>query len=613
MADQTQVTDEQRLDAYAEWLRANKEKAGSPEFVKVADAYRQLRTPAETEKPDPYSFVHTAGRVVSDAVLGIPDLFIKLQNAGLNPLEPGPMRELRQRAQAAGQPGLQTEFAPRVRSAVGIEELPPDASTARRLGEAGLTALVGTGGGGVVGALGRAGTVGEALTGAGSALTRNVAVPIATATAGGKAGEVVSEALGGDRDTGALLGSLAGGVAPSVRGQMAARGARPDAAEIAAAARRQGVTLTPGMVGDPSVQALENSLAGKGGSGGVITRGRNTALDQMRGAVERAIEERQALPAATPETADISNAAQTARAGGSDVSGAVQQRLMERVGPRTPVDTTDLYASLGRILNQTDPGTAAPVVSRMGHLRDMIEQARLRDAAARGGAGDPNATVPLTVPYEQFKDWRTGLGRRMQNLDPVPGRFSGQIYDEATQAMRNAATEAGVHPQEFNLAQDVTRNQMRAADIQEAYDRTLGNVEQAAPGPRRFVQWWQGMTPQEQTAIAGSQQGALSDVARLSRAYNYPTNQTGLSRSLGGQLSDVTGRAVGAAFGSMSDAVGIPSGVGAAAGTFGMTPLNWLRARALQARVPAMAGGPRPMTIDDLIAAMQAANIGATR
>jgi hypothetical protein len=357
------------------------------------------------------------------------------------------------------------------------------------------------------------------------------------------------------------------------------------------------------------VQALENTLSGKPGSSRVITGARSTALDEMRGAVARAIEERQALPAARPETADISNVAQTARAGGSDVSSAVQGRLMERVGPRAPVDVTDLYAALGRILNQTDPASAAPISTRMGHLTEMAERSRLMDAVQRGGTPDPNA--PLTVPYEQFKDWRTSLGRRMQNLDPVPGRFSGQIYDEATGAMRNTATQAGVHPQEFQLAQDVTRNQMRAGELNQAYERTLGNVEQAAPGPRRFVQWWESLTPQEQASLAGPQQGTFADVARLSRAYNYPTNQTGLSRSLGGQLSDLTGRAVGAAVGSLSDAIGIPSSIGAAAGTYGMTPINWLRARALQARVPAMAGGPRPMTVDDLIAAMQAARIGA--
>jgi hypothetical protein len=247
----------------------------------------------------------------------------------------------------------------------------------------------------------------------------------------------------------------------------------------------------------------------------------------------------------------------------------------------------------------------------MGHIRDMVEQSRMVQAA-QGRPVDPNA--PLTVPYEQFKDWRTALGRRMQGLDPVPGRFSNQIYDEATGAMRNTATAQGVHPQEFNLAQEITRNQMRAGDIQEQYDRSLGNIEMSAAGPRQFGRWWASLTPEEQASLAGSQNSAIADVVRLSRAYNYPTSQTGLTRAFGGQLADVGSRAIGGALGSLLSNTGIPGAgqVGAAIGTAGMTPINWLRARALEGnRASAMAGGARPVTIDDLIAALQAANIGA--
>lgn len=44
------TTDTERLDAYANWIRANANKKGSPEFEKVAEAYRSMRlaTPAES-------------------------------------------------------------------------------------------------------------------------------------------------------------------------------------------------------------------------------------------------------------------------------------------------------------------------------------------------------------------------------------------------------------------------------------------------------------------------------------------------------------------------------------------------------------------------------------
>jgi hypothetical protein len=181
--------------------------------------------------------------------------------------------------------------------------------------------------------------------------------------------------------------------------------------------------------------------------------------------------------------------------------------------------------------------------------------------------------------------------------------------------MRDTATAAGVHPQEFALAQDITRNQMRANEIREVYDRTLGNVDQTAAGPRGFARWWNSLMPQEQAALAGPQNSVFADVARLSRAYNYPTGQTGLTRSLGGQLADLGDRAAGAAVGSLLSTTGIPGAgqAGAAAGAMGISPVrNWMRARALEGRrASAMARGPQPMTIDDLIGAMQAARIGA--
>jgi hypothetical protein len=554
------------------------------------DAYLKGQQPPVADKAasdkiaaldDPYSARSTVGRVATDIITGIPDLAIKIQNAGLNPFTL-PAR-VADKLLGTEQPTTPIpEIGPYVRSAIGVPDLPQDASTVRRLGEAAATMV---------------GSVGTGAPAASREIVRDVVKPMAGATVGGNVGGWV----GGD--TGSLLGSLIGGVGPSFAAQRGARGARPDATEIAEAAQRQSVTPTAGMVGDLTVQAQENALSGKRGSSGVISQARQTALEQMRAAAERGIEARQALPAATPETADIHNVATTARAQGTDVSSAAQQRLMDRVGPTRSVDVAPVIAEMERVRSTTDPGTYAPIDARVEYLRQMLPR-------------DPQGNVTgSTVDYQRFKDWRSGLGRRMNNLDPIPGRFSGGIYDAATGAMRDTATAAGVHPQEFALAQDITRNQMRANEIREVYDRTLGNVDQTAAGPRGFARWWNSLMPQEQAALAGPQNSVFADVARLSRAYNYPTGQTGLTRSLGGQLADLGDRAAGAAVGSLLSTTGIPGAgqAGAAAGAMGISPVrNWMRARALEGRrASAMARGPQPMTIDDLIGAMQAARIGA--
>lgn len=54
---------EQRLDAYANWLRSNQNMAGTPEFDRVAQAYRELRlAPEQAEQPADQTVGQALGR-----------------------------------------------------------------------------------------------------------------------------------------------------------------------------------------------------------------------------------------------------------------------------------------------------------------------------------------------------------------------------------------------------------------------------------------------------------------------------------------------------------------------------------------------------------------------
>src|SRR5262245_5918122 len=168
---------------------------------------------------DPYSARSTIGRVATDIITGIPDLAIKIQNAGLNPFT----MPARVADKLLGTERPQTpipEIGPYVRSAIGVPDLPQDASPMRRMAEGAATMV---------------GSVGTGAPAASREIIRDVVKPMVGGTVGGTVGGWV----GGD--TGSLLGSIVGGVYPSARAQMGARGARPDAAEIADAAQRQGV------------------------------------------------------------------------------------------------------------------------------------------------------------------------------------------------------------------------------------------------------------------------------------------------------------------------------------------------------------------------------------
>lgn len=560
---------------------------------------------------DPTTARSSVGRVASYVATGLPDLVIKAANAGLLPWDiPGTVADYftgtkRERPQIP-------EIGPAVRSAIGVKDL-PDGNTARNLAEGAAAALFSGGASGAGRALG-AGNYGQAA----GAIARDVVAP----TVGSYYGGEVGSKYGGD--TGALIGSLVGGAAaqtaPSIVRRLAeqryASGARPDAADISAAAQRQDVTPSAGMLGDKGTQALERRLSGQAGSAGVIANARDTAAGQITDAANRAVEARRAIPAPTPETADIIDVANRARAGGQDVTGAVQTDLMNRIGARSPVDVSNLFADLGRVSLQTDPATAAPIKTRMGHLQDMAVQHRLVETLANGGKVDPNA--PLVVPYEQFKDWRTRLGKGMQGLDPVDSRFRGQIYDTATQAMRQAAIDRGIPGALFDTAQGITTNEYRAGTMADKIASTLGT--EGARGPAQFNRWWEGLTPEEQVKLAGPQRGAMSDISQLAQAHNYPTSQTGLTRSVGGQLAANAWRLISSlGLAGAAHALGIPGGevVGATIGAAVPEGYANVRARALQSDLArrGMSGqfSPwvNPMSRDELLAALTAANVGA--
>jgi hypothetical protein len=150
------------------------------------------------------------------------------------------------------------------------------------------------------------------------------------------------------------------------------------------------------------------------------------------------------------------------------------------------------------------------------------------------------------------------------------------------------------------------------------YVRQLGNQTlnaQGARGPINFASRWEGMHPEARDVIGGRQLPDINDVASLARSFDYPTNQTGLGRTMGplahGAARAITGSEIGGAIGRM---LGIPGAevTGRALGAYAQVPLSNLRARILQGGVArnALAGGAAPQvtTMADLVAALNAAN-----
>src|SRR4029077_16093498 len=104
------------------------------------------------EQPDPYGANATIGRVATGVVGGVPDLAIKVQNAGLNPFDmPGAVAD-KIMARFGYTPPEKTkipEVTPLLRQATGTPELPADASGTRRFLEGAATVAAGGGAQGV--------------------------------------------------------------------------------------------------------------------------------------------------------------------------------------------------------------------------------------------------------------------------------------------------------------------------------------------------------------------------------------------------------------------------------------------------------------------------------
>ena len=253
-------------------------------------------TPGE---PDASGINATIGRVATGIIGGVPDMAIKVQNAGLNPFDM--VGRGVDKLMGNAPPPRIPEVTPLLRQATGTPELPEDASTARRALE-GAATVAGGGGAQAVGrAIQAAPTAAAAVMPAAAAATRNIVAPLVGSEVGGKVGEKV----GGEK--GQVLGSLLGGMVSNVPGPSSAveryygRQARPDAPAIAAAAERQGITPTAGMLGNEKIQEVERAISGRGTlpmTNNPVVAARERTLVQMR---EQADQHCRSSRSSTPE------------------------------------------------------------------------------------------------------------------------------------------------------------------------------------------------------------------------------------------------------------------------------------------------------------------------
>jgi len=362
-------------------------------------------------------------------------------------------------------------------------------------------------------------------------------------------------------------------------------------------------------------------------------------------------------------------------------SSAVQQGMYDRIG-NAPVDVAGTYAALRSEIASTDAITARPMVARLDALEQMMPRDRNGQVIIgqngqilvpinafkdwTGGLGKQTQTleaVPgrhLDQIYGPARDAmrETALAEGVQPHEfditqgvtrSLTGSGGPVKYFEKIAGKEGTAGRVGGMPPEraFNRVVDEQNPEgLRRLEqhAPQALDRIAGDTLRlraqetlgqggtggsgapiegirggGAAGARKFANWWDNMSPEAQRILGGNQQGTMTDLSQLSGAFNYPTRQTGLTRSIGGQATGLAGRfALAKILGDAAKALGLPQAVGWGAGVYGAAPLaNYVHGKMLQSGAArrGLSGDytPQPApTIADLLAQLIAAS-DATR
>lgn len=434
---------DERLAAYANWLRANKDKQGTPDFVKVADAYRTLRQPqldAQTA-PQP-GFLSRLGGMAERAAANVVTGPYDMAASGVNGI-----------ANVAGKLGMADDgtrlpyAGPALRAKLGIPEQPANASLPERVLE----------------------------TAANVALQRRLpgaseykgVLPelghVARTTAGIEGGGELGQLVGGD--TGRMVGSVLGGGGANIAANLATRPLSAlggeNAGEVYDAAQRIGVRPTAGEVGNQGVKTVEKAFGAYPLIGAFIDRARNQSAEGLQGVRDRAAG---AINEGSPPINEAHGPGfaflEAARQGNGRISNQLsgeQNALEDAIGSNAATDvrpTVDALRSLG---STTTDSRTSPMAARAQELLNMATggptsrfPSPFTPAASPTDALNNVRPVPMgpagpegAVPYGVVKDVRTDLGRELNGMEGIDAHQAAPIYSALTQAMRDTADSRG--------------------------------------------------------------------------------------------------------------------------------------------------------------------------
>ena len=468
-------------EKYKAWLDSNSDKAGTPDYVKVSEAYAQAQdtpysdvsgptgagmTPAmrdEQSATDPNSFGNIARRAVAGRLANIPDFGIALANLG---------------SKYGVFPETKLPYiSPMIVKAAGGLDMPADAPWWQRVGEGMLS----------------------------MSPTAFIKSPVKTlastagAIGGAEGGAALGNAIGVDPELLSIVGGVTGGHARTLvpdagRASTAAlyrNSGKDNAGAIYDAAVRTGTTPTGAMLGNQAVQRLEQVLERQPGSGPTIVAAREQARNQFTNAA-RGVPE--AAGATMREPTDIARATQAttgeALAGLEERNSSRQQQMQDQIGPNTPINVAAVDRTMSRLIDPTvsplETGEHPSIQAKLDNLRAMYQPPDPTNPAVQGPPSPEVRQAP-------FVNWRNNLLRSNDGAPPMTRNASTPITQDARQAYRDTAIANGVPPHQY----DVTQMLSRMLNDPGGHRDTLGPLappERPAPAPLPPIENPKGVT-----------------------------------------------------------------------------------------------------------------------
>lgn len=383
-----------------------------------------------------------------------------------------------------------------------------------------------------------------------------------TGAMGAEGGHQIADHYDIKNPVGRFALETAGSIAPSGLFDMAESGVKrllsaPDGGATVEAMDRLGMRPSIGLTGNQNAATMENAAAILPFFGSVAKNVQTGQVDDFGNALNDTASSLR--PNGAVSKADdimlgeqVHDIATTGAARKKADFSNRENAMMKAIGSDTPVDITNTRAAIAKMIPKADPEMQGALQHELDQLDQMVlknktvtQQPVTKTSSVLGADGQPivtqgtkaveSVTPTNTVPYEQFRNWRTNVGRRT-NQPSIGGGQMKQLYKGITSDLEGAADNAGVGDDFKNLmseqanAHDETQLMGEGGDL--AHLEPLANnqtergkafFQQAIGNPDRMQLLKRNATPEQWKQLAGdtlehlglakdSAQGAAGDL-----------------------------------------------------------------------------------------------------